>query len=133
MNIEQMFMEATRKKLRFKSSQGMLSVEALWDLPLQSKNKASLDEVAISINRELKSMEEESFVSTPRTGTSEQQLRLEIVKTIIDIRKAENAERLEAADKARQRQELLEILEEKKKEEVKGLSVKEIEAKLKAL
>ena len=43
---DELFIKAARKKFRFPSKVGMLNVENLWDLPLTSANKASLDDTA---------------------------------------------------------------------------------------
>jgi hypothetical protein len=51
MNI---FEQATRRAIRFESAKGDLSVEQLWDLPLQSRNQFDLDTVAKTVNRQLK-------------------------------------------------------------------------------
>ena len=66
-----MFEQASRLKLRFTTARGSLSVEDLWDLPLTSTTgKPNLDDIAKSLNRELRATSEEtSFVepnATPR-------------------------------------------------------------------
>lgn len=84
MSEEKLFEKATRKKLRFTTSNGAISVEQAWDLPLTGK--LSLDSVAKSVNRNIKNAEEESFVTTPRTAATDDSLRLEILKHIIAVR-----------------------------------------------
>ena len=49
-----MFEKASRLKLRFSTSIGMLSAEDLWDLPLSSRNgTANLDDVARNLDVDL--------------------------------------------------------------------------------
>ena len=49
--MSEIFMKATQKKLRFDSTQGLLTVEDLWDLPLTGTNKkANLDDIAIGLD-----------------------------------------------------------------------------------
>ena len=77
MNI---FEQATRAKLRFSTPNGMVSTEDLWDLPLTSLNskRANLDDIARTLDAELKSTASVSFVSnvsevnaTPKLDDSE--------------------------------------------------------------
>ena len=44
-----MFEKATRLKVRFNTQNVVLAVEDLWDLPLDSKVKASLNSIAIAL------------------------------------------------------------------------------------
>ena len=63
-----LFEIATRAKFRFDSLKGALTVEQLWELPLQSRTGVDLDTVAKGINASLKEVAEESFVPTARTS-----------------------------------------------------------------
>ena len=85
-----MFEKATRIKLRFESKKGLLSVEQLWDLPLNS-----LDEIAISLNKEVKDISEVSFIK-PLSNNKNKELTLKfnIVKHIIDVKLTEIKEKL---------------------------------------
>jgi hypothetical protein len=84
-----MFERASRLKLRFPAISGWANTEDLWDLPLSSTHQTSLEFVAIAVNKRLKDLGEESFVSAKPTGTETLQLMLDIVKHIISIRLAE--------------------------------------------
>lgn len=105
MNI---FERASRGKLRFKSSVGMLCTEDLWDLPLTSKgDRPSLDNVARGVFNELKSIGETSFVDdAPNPAKAMFELQLEVVKHVIAAKKeaAENAQK--AAEKRQLREKL---------------------------
>ena len=57
-----MFEQASRSKFRFNSSQGLLTTEDLWDLPLTSTRYANLNDIAKELNRTLKATAEEDFV-----------------------------------------------------------------------
>lgn len=127
------FERATKKKLRFESPMGMLTVEDVWDLPLTTRNanKASLDDLAKKINRKIKENDEESFVVKKTAANSDMNLRMDIVKHIIDVRMAE----AEAAEKTRKdkvrEQKILEILAHKEHEDLENMSKEELEALLK--
>lgn len=124
MNI---FEQASKKKLRFPSIKGELTVEQLWDLPLVSKVGFDLDCIAKSINSQLKSVADESFVVTsdnPAKGLLE--LQLEIAKHIIAV-KIEVAETARnKAAKSAEREKLLGILAEKQDEALKALTPDEL-------
>ena len=84
-----MFETAARLKLRFDSVGGQIATEDLYDLPLISANKASLDKIAVNINRQLRETATESFVvDTPKADTM-LQLKMNIVKHVIAVKKEE--------------------------------------------
>jgi hypothetical protein len=128
---------ATRQKLRFDAeSHSNLTVEQLWDLPLTttSPNRSSLDGAGKLLLRELREQGEESLV-TPANNAPKAalQLKLDIIKSIIATKQAENAAKQDEAARAQQRATLRELLAEKHAEELKGLTKEQIEAKLKEL
>ncbi len=125
MNI---FEQASRTKLRFPSLKGLLTVEDVWDLPLTSKNGVSIDALGTATMRELKALGEESFLTTkPNLARSEHELRLAVLKYIADVRQAENNARLQAAERAMERQKLLDIIGRKKDEALESLSLEELQ------
>lgn len=122
-----MFEQAIRQKLRFTTSQGQLTVEDLWDLPLTSTtNKANLDAIAVGLYAELNSNRNISFVNNGSTGDQTLQLKFDIVKHIIDVRKAENASAVEARARKDQKQRLLELIDRKENESLAGKSIDEL-------
>lgn len=128
-----MFEIATRKKIRFASNKGELSVEQLWDLPLSSTRSLDLDTIAKGLAREIRAAEEESFVRPRTKSNTELTLKLEIVKHIINTKLAES----EAASRRRQASEekarLMEMLERKREEKLGQMTEEEIQARLAAL
>ena len=131
MNI---FEQATRRAIRFESAKGDLSVEQLWDLPLQSRNQFDLDTVAKTVNRQLNAVTEESFVSVQENPAKETlSLKLEIVKHIISVKLQEAEEARNRANKASEKEKLLRLLDEKQNEALRALTPEEIQERLKAL
>lgn len=126
-----LFEVATRQKLRFQSGKGLLTVEDLWDLSLTGP--VSLDTVSKLANRDVKSSEEESFVTTSSATNTVAVAKLEILKHIIAVRKAEIAERQNAAEKAERKQRLLSLLAEQDEAKDKTLSREEILKELQTL
>lgn len=131
MNI---FEQATRRAIRFESAKGDLSVEQLWDLPLQSRNQFDLDTVAKTVNRQLNAVTEESFVSVRENPAKETlSLKLELVKHIISVKLQEAEEARNRANKASEKEKLLRLLDEKQNEALRALTPEEIQERLKAL
>ena len=138
MNI---FEKATRNKIRFPSARGDLTVEQLWDLPLVAKptsvharDSVDLDTVARTVNKSLKEVTEESFVNTkPHPDRSKFELQLEVVKHVIGVKQAEEAAAKVKADKAAERELLVEALARKQTDSVNNMSEEEIRARLAAL
>ena len=132
--MDNLFLQATREKFRFESSKGDLSVEQLWDLPLTSRTGFDLDTVAKAVNANLKSSNEESFVNVSNNpAVSRLQAQLEVVKAIIEVKLAQAEATKKRAEKAAERQRLMEVLHSKKDQELQGLSVEEIELRLSLL
>lgn len=129
-----MFEKAARLKLRFDTSKGNLTVEDLFDLPLTSTNgRANLNDIAKGLNRELKATEEEDFVNNTTKGNEVLQLKFDIVKHVIEVRKAENEAAKTAADRKEKKQRLLELIAKKQDQDLEGKSVEELNAMVNAL
>ena len=132
--MDNLFLQATREKFRFESSKGDLSVEQLWDLPLTSRTGFDLDTVAKAVNANLKASNEESFVNVSNNpAVSRLQAQLEVVKAIIEVKLVQAEAAKKRAEKAAERQRLMEVLHSKKDQELQGLSVEEIERRLSQL
>lgn len=117
------FEQASRRALRFSSNKGDLTVEQLWNLPLQSRAGFDLDTVAKTANSALKLVDEESFVETRQNpAKAELVLKLDIVKHIIAVRIAENEAARTAADRKAKKDRLLEILAKKDDAALEGMS-----------
>jgi hypothetical protein len=124
------FEKASRVKLRFASSRGLLSVEDLWDLPLQAAGpRDSLDRIAIDLNETL-SKSSVSFVDAKSEVGVADALRFEIVKHIIGVKIAERDNAANERAKAMKKQQLLALLEKKQNEKLEGASEDEIRTML---
>ena len=124
MNI---FEQATIQKLRFSTNKGDVTTEQLWDMPLQSKSQFDLDSLAKSVNGELKSVTEESFVNTnPSPAKSLLELKMEVIKHVIAVKIKTNEDNANAKAKAEKREKLINILGEKQDESLKSLSPEEL-------
>ena len=129
MSTKNLFEKASRQKLRFASQRGDLTVEQLWDLPLTSANAASLDSIAVGLDTELRNTAPRSFVNSASTGNALLELKLDIVKHIIEVRVEENTRKLAKQAEAQQIKMLDEKIIELEHKELLGGSLEELKAK----
>jgi hypothetical protein len=115
-----MFEKAVRLKLRF-THKGLCTVEDLWDIPLQS-----LDLIFKDLNIKLKAQKEESLLETRSKEDEILDLKIAIVKHIVEVRLSEQKARADLAAKSVKKQKLLGIIAEKQDSELRDLSVDEL-------
>jgi hypothetical protein len=129
MNI---FERASRKRIRFPSSVGDLTTEQLWDIPLSARgDKVNLDKLARSVNSELKSLEEGSFVSViPDARKVDLELKLDILKHVIASKLADQAAAETRAANAERKRKLLAALDSKETAELQGMTREQIMAEI---
>ncbi len=127
-----MFEKVTRLKLRFATAIGAISVEDVWDLPLVAKIKgrADLNTLAKALSKEVREAEEEDFVGTKTKGTSETQLKFDVVKYIIGVKLAEEKIALDSAKKREQRRLVADIIAQKENQQLADKSLDELRAML---
>ena len=131
MNIYQ---KAAATKLRFKTANGAISTEDLFDLPLSSKNEMNLDTVAKTVHAALKAEEEGSFVNKTSNPRKDQlELAMEIVKDVIRIKQEEAAAKAERASKAAKRDQLLRALSAKQEQELANMPLEKLQEELQKL
>ena len=132
--MSDIFELATRRKLRFTSAIGEVTTEQLWDLPLTHKTKVSLDVIAIAVAKDLRDLGDFSFVEAkPDPRKEVLALQLDILKHVINVKKAEAAAALDASKKAERKQKILEALEKKEGGELESKSKEELLAELNSL
>ena len=108
-----MFEVATRLKLRF-PYRGMISVEDLWDLSVQS-----LDKVFKALNsqrKQAKSSEDEVLDT-----------QIEIVKYIVNVKLTEQAARIKAAENKEKKQKIMALMAKKDDEAMENMSKEELQ------
>jgi hypothetical protein len=129
MNI---FEQASMEALRFSSKKGDLTVEQLWSLPLTSVSaNVNLDELAKSVNKEIKALSEESFVGVSNNPARRSlELRLDILKHIIAFKLEKAEANRKKIEKSSQRAELLDALRAVKENKIKQMTEEEILQKL---
>lgn len=131
MNI---FEYAARHKLRFASVRGELTTEALWEVPLRSRDDFNLNTVAKTASKAWKDISEESFVETTETPEhTRREMVLGVVKYVIEAKLADEATAKKRADNRVEKEKLLAILAEKQDGKLSALSEKEIQRRIVAL
>lgn len=122
------FAEATRLKLRVPTSNGLLSVEDLWDLSL---NKLSV--VIKNVKKALKGSDNDdelSFLDETKTVDKTLQLTFDILKEIYLTKKSElDASKIAAEAKANN-EKIMALIYEKQNEKLKNMSIEELEGML---
>jgi len=128
----ELYKKAAIEKWRFETIQGSIMVEDLFDLPLTSR-RANLNDVAKSINKQIKDAGEEDFVSTSNNVTNVLREKLELVKDIIATKQAEIEARENALAIIQRKQYLKSLITEKKGDIDKGKSLEDLEKELSSL
>ena len=125
-----MFEQITRKKVRFESARGQLSIEDVWDLPLR-KGMLTLDDMAKQLSKYLRD-NEESFVSDKKDeNIALMKLKFKAVKYIIGVKlKEEEACKVKVENKKKY-ETIVDVLAEKEREDLKTQSEKELRKSLK--
>lgn len=119
-----LFEMATRKKFRF-PFKGMISIEDLWDLSVKN-----LDTVFKALNAEAKQANEESLLAVKSDEDTILDAKIAIVKHIVSVKQAEEAEKKNAAIKREQKRRIQELIANKQDEALQGKTIEELQAML---
>lgn len=118
------FEVATRNKYRF-PYRGQISVEDMWDLPV-----TELDKIFKTLNKQVKTSQEESLLETKSKEDEVLETQIEIVRRIVSIKQQEANERLREIERKAQKQRIMEIMADKQDEVLKGKSIDELQKML---
>ena len=116
-----MFEVATRTKMRF-PFKGMISVEDLWDLSVQS-----LDKVFKTLNSQRKEAQEESLLNTKSSEDERLDTQIEIVKYIVNVKLEEQAARVKDAENKEKKQKIMALMAKKDDEAMENMSKEELQ------
>ena len=128
-----LFERATRKKLRFATVKGNLSVEQLWDLPMTGD--VSLDSVSQKCHTTLQAFAAASFVDDkPASGAkADAQLAFDVILRVIEVRKADAAAEAKRQGTMEQRRTLEGLLAQKELDALAALTPEQLREKLASL
>ena len=128
----EIFKKASKKKLRFNTNRGVLSVENLWDLP-----KDEIRQLVIKAREDAKKSSGEvndselSFLDSPaKVKATDDELRFEILKDIYLTKKSAEEKAQKKAEAKANNKKLLEIIARKQDEALEKKSIKDLEKML---
>jgi hypothetical protein len=120
------FKQASREKLRFNTTKGLLSTEQLWDLSIND-----LDSLAVSLEEEHKASGKKSFVVKRTTKDKTAKLRFDVVLDVLQSKVEESEAASNAAEIKAHNEKILRLIQDKKEGELEGKSIAELEKMLK--
>jgi hypothetical protein len=132
--MKDMYKTAAKTKLRFPSSLGLLTTEQLFDLPINSKTKVSLQGLGTAILRDSKPTE--VFMGESKENEIAK-LQLAILEDIILTKRAELAEAQKRATARKMQEEryklLIEAKNKKRQKAISKMTEAEIDAEIASL
>lgn len=120
------YKKASKQKLRVLTSQGPLSVEQLWDLPI-----TSLDAIAVKLEEDYKASGGKSFLETKSKKDKDLKLSFDVVLDILQTKLADSEKASKSAETKAHNQKILGLIANAKDDELKGKTVEELEEMLK--
>lgn len=121
MSREEMFIKASREKMRF-PYKGLATVEDLWDLSV-----TELDKIYKSLNAKAKQAQEESLLEVKTSEDEALTAQIEIIKYIVSVKLEEKKAAEMAKERKEQKQKIMSILASKQDEALQGKSIEELE------
>lgn len=119
-----MFEYAVRNKLRF-PYKGNATVEDLWDL-----NVNALDDIYKTLNTQKKQADEESLLQTRSKEDKVLEVKINIVKHIVEVKLAESEAAAKARENKQEREKIMAIIADKQDEALHNMSIEELQQKL---
>lgn len=116
------FKLASQQKLRYQSEKGPLTTENLWDLSIPE-----LDKLALALQKEYDQSAPASFVTKKTAKDKTAKLRFDVVYDVLTTKMAESEAATDASERREHNKRIDALIAEKKDDELKGKSVKELE------
>lgn len=123
--MSELFKEATKQHLRFNLGNGDVTTEDLWEFPL-----TRLDAAYSQVHQELEQSKQVSLLSPKTTNNKLLELKLEIIKAVVEAKLADKEAKETKALRAAQAAVIREKLAAKQGEALDSLSVEELEKQL---
>ena len=109
-----MYKEASKLKLRFQTTKGVLSVEQLWGLSLME-----LDTLAVSLEEEYKNSKGKSFLDKKTEKDKTIKLRFDIALDVLNTKVEEKEAAKQEVEDKKHNQKILGLIKEKQDEDLK--------------
>ncbi len=120
------FKKASQIGLRIATPKGLLSVEQLWQLNLEELNA-----VAVNLHDEYEASGKKSFLVKKSVKDATTKLKFEITYDILETKMAEAEAALEAKENKEFNEKILDIIQEKEGESLRGKSIAELKRMIK--
>lgn len=117
---------AAKQKVRISTPKGSLSAEQLFELSLDE-----LDTLAVNLETEYKGSAKKSFVHKKTEKNDLAKLKFDLVIDVLETKVAERDAAAEKAEKDEHNEKIMALIVEKKDEELKGKSIKQLMAMMK--
>lgn len=128
------FFEASRRKIRFPSKNGLLTVEDLWEIPLRSTSdaKASVENIGAELLARQSKLSGQSIFGTVSKSKDEVDLDLsiEILRTVARTRQEEADNKTLLLANKQKREKLEALISERR---LKEASIEDLEKQLAAI
>jgi hypothetical protein len=128
-----LFEYAAKNKLRFDTQKGNLTVEDLFDLPLETKNvpgkqiRLSLEELWGRLNKETKEAGElVSPIKGKSTVSKVLETKFAIVTRIIEIKMSQREAAISALNKKARNEQIMRLIADKENDALAGKSIEEL-------
>ena len=115
------YKEANRRKLRFNTSQGSVSVERLWELSIEE-----LDTLGVAAQTETDNSTKKSLLKKKTSVDEIAQLKYEIIKDVFFTKAEEREAANDAADKKAHNEKILSLIEKQRNSKLENLSEEEL-------
>ena len=128
----EIFKKASKKKLRFSTNRGVLSVEQLWDLSKDEIRQLVIKarEAAKKSSGEVNDSELSLLDAPAKIKATDDELRFEILKDIYLTKKSAEEKAQKKAEVKANNKKLLELIARKQDEALEKKSIKELEKML---
>lgn len=120
-----MYKEGIRKKLRFTTSKGNLTIEQLYDLSINE-----LDTLAVTLDGEYENSKQKSFVVKRSSKNKDIKLAFDIVLDILNTKLEEAEEAKNAAERKANNERIFEIIASKEQKALENKSIAELKKML---
>ena len=127
-DMEKKLFNAIRNKYRYTSQKGSLSAEDLCGISLED-----LDQIMVGLYNKIQSQEKKSFIGKRNRTEANLEDRFEVALYILEIRKQEEEEKKNRMERKSQIDFLKNLKEKKEMEKLEGMSIEDIEKKMKEL
>lgn len=120
-----MYKELLRKKERFQTTKGNLSLEQLWDLTANE-----LNDLAVALDSAYEASGKKSYITTRSVKDKTTKQKFDVVIDILNTKLEEAAEAVARKERKEKNAKILAIIADKEDESLKGKTKKQLLAML---